>query len=79
MGAFIDLALGRLVATSVQTVLLTALVWSLCRYVRRLSPAAQCWLWWLVALQALVGLLVVSHRAAVAAAGRPHSPSRAFD
>jgi beta-lactamase regulating signal transducer with metallopeptidase domain len=47
----------RLLATSAQTVVLIAAVWALCRYVPRLSPATQCWLWWLVALQALVGLL----------------------
>jgi beta-lactamase regulating signal transducer with metallopeptidase domain len=57
MEAFIDTLLGRLLATSVQTVLLTAVVWMLCRCMPRLSPAAQCWLWWLVTLQAIVGLV----------------------
>ena len=57
MDAFIAASLERLAATSVQTVVLVALVWSLCRLMPRLPPASQCWLWWLVALQALLGLI----------------------
>ena len=40
MNTLLELLGNRLLATSVQTVLLTALVWLLCRYVRRL-PAVQ--------------------------------------
>jgi len=57
MDAFIAACLERLVATSVQTVVLVAMVWGLCRLVPRMPPATQCWLWWLVALQALSGLV----------------------
>lgn len=57
MDTFIDSLLDRMLATSVQTALLTAVVWLLCRNVSRLSPSSQCWLWWLVALQAILGLV----------------------
>jgi len=57
METVLELLGNRLLATSVQTVLLTALVWLLCRSVRRLPAATQCGLWWLVALQAVLGLL----------------------
>lgn len=56
MEAFIPVLVDRLLATSLQTALLVAAVWLLCRLLPRMSPATQCWLWWLVALQALVGL-----------------------
>jgi beta-lactamase regulating signal transducer with metallopeptidase domain len=56
MQALIDIVPGRLLAASIHATLLTALVWGLCRCLPRLPPAAQCWLWWLVALQAVVGL-----------------------
>lgn len=56
MDAMLETMLARLAATSLQTLLLAALVWALCRVWRRLPAASQCWLWWLVALQALVGL-----------------------
>lgn len=55
MDTLAALLLERLLATSAQTALLVALVWVLCRH-PRLPPSTQCWLWWLVALQALVGL-----------------------
>lgn len=51
-----DILLPRLLATSVQSTILVAVVWVLCRFVPRLSAATRCWLWWLVALQLLVGL-----------------------
>ena len=57
MNTLLEVLGQRLLATSVQTVLLTALVWLLCRCVRRLPAGAQCGLWWLVALQAVLGLL----------------------
>lgn len=52
----LELLGSRLLATSVQTALLAGLVWLLCRYVRRLPANTQCALWWLVALQAVVGV-----------------------
>lgn len=52
-----DTLLPRLAAASLQSLLLVAAVWALCRYVPRLSASARCWLWWLAALQLLVGLL----------------------
>lgn len=57
MDAFIQALLERLQATSLQTALLATIVWALCRLAPRLSPATQCWLWWVVALQALAGLI----------------------
>ena len=56
MDMMLELLGNRLLATSVQTIALTAVVWLLCRYVRRLPASTQCGLWWLVALQAVVGL-----------------------
>ncbi len=56
MDTMLELLGNRLLATSVQTIALTAVVWLLCRYVRRLPASTQCGLWWLVALQAVVGL-----------------------
>jgi beta-lactamase regulating signal transducer with metallopeptidase domain len=56
MQALIDIVPGRLLAASIHAALLTALVRGLCRCLPRLPPAAQCWLWWLVALQAVVGV-----------------------
>ncbi len=51
-----DILLPRLLATGVQSTILVAVVWALCRFVPRVSAATRCWLWWLVALQLLVGL-----------------------
>lgn len=48
--------LERLGWTSLQTVLLVALVYGLCRVLPSLSAATRCRLWWLVSLQAVVGL-----------------------
>ena len=56
MSMTLELLGSRLLATSVQTALLAGLVWLLCRYVRRLPASTQCALWWLVAVQAMVGL-----------------------
>jgi len=60
MSMTLELLGSRLLATSVQTALLAGLVWLLCRYVRRLPASTQCALWWLVAVQAVVGLFWVS-------------------
>jgi beta-lactamase regulating signal transducer with metallopeptidase domain len=49
--------LQRLAATSAQTILLATLVWALCRALPRLPASTQCWLWWTVALQAVLGLV----------------------
>ncbi|MDH0577061.1 M56 family metallopeptidase, partial [Stenotrophomonas sp. GD03997] len=48
--------LERLGWTSLQTVLLVALVYGVCRALPSLSAATRCRLWWLVSLQALLGL-----------------------
>ncbi|ALN80067.1 M56 family metallopeptidase [Lysobacter antibioticus] len=53
----VDTLLPRLAAASLQSLLLVAAVWALCRYLPRLSASARCWLWWLAALQLLVGVL----------------------
>ncbi|MDQ1091303.1 beta-lactamase regulating signal transducer with metallopeptidase domain [Xanthomonas sacchari] len=49
--------LSRLLATSVQTVVLVALIWALCRWLPTLPAATRCRLWWLVAAQGVLGLL----------------------
>ncbi len=51
-----EILLPRLFAASVQSTLLVAVVWALCRFLPRLSASARCWLWWLVALQLVVGV-----------------------
>ena len=50
----------RLFAASVQSTLLVAVVWALCRLLPRLPATARCWLWWLVALQLVLGVLWTS-------------------
>ncbi|MGE8221861.1 MAG: M56 family metallopeptidase [Stenotrophomonas sp.] len=50
------LLLERLGWTSLQTVLLVALVNGVCRALPSLSAATRCRLWWLVSLQAVLGL-----------------------
>lgn len=60
MSMTLELLGSRLLATSVQTALLAGLVWLLCHYVRRLPASTQCALWWLVAVQAVVGLFWAS-------------------
>ena len=50
------LLLERLGWTSLQTVLLVALVYGVCRALPSLSAATRCRLWWLVSLQAVLGL-----------------------
>jgi len=57
METFVSELVTRLATTSVQTALLVALVWALCRALPRLPASTQCWLWWVVALQAVVGLI----------------------
>ncbi|OBU65329.1 transmembrane BlaR protein [Stenotrophomonas maltophilia] len=48
--------LERLGWTSLQTVLLVALVYGVCRVLPSLPAATRCRLWWLVSLQAVLGL-----------------------
>ncbi|TMN18306.1 hypothetical protein FF950_15130, partial [Pseudoxanthomonas sp. X-1] len=57
MDAFASELITRLATTSVQTALLVALVWALCRALPRLPASTQCWLWWTVTLQAVIGLV----------------------
>ena len=52
-----DLLLPRLLAASVQSLLVVALVLLVCRLLPRLSSGARAGLWWLVALQLVVGVL----------------------
>lgn len=52
-----EILLPRLLAASVQSTLFVAVVWALCRSLPRLSASARAGLWWLVALQLMVGLL----------------------
>ncbi|MBT2767221.1 M56 family metallopeptidase [Stenotrophomonas sp. ISL-67] len=49
--------LTRLGWTSVQSAVLVALVWGVCRLLPRLPAATRCRLWWLVAVQAVLGLV----------------------
>ncbi|KRG66649.1 hypothetical protein ABB27_13135 [Stenotrophomonas terrae] len=60
MSLTLELLGARLLATSAQTGLLVLVVWLLCRYTRRLPPSTQCALWWLVALQSVIGLIWAS-------------------
>jgi len=48
--------LTRLGWTSLQSAVLVALVWGVCRLLPRLPAATRCRLWWLVAVQAVLGL-----------------------
>lgn len=60
MHAFLGLMGTRLWATSLQTVVLVAVVWLLCRLLPRLPARTQCALWWLVAVQAVLGLVWIA-------------------
>ena len=51
-----DTLLPRLLAAGLQSLLVVAAVWLLCRYLR-LSAALRCWLGWCAALQLLLGAL----------------------
>jgi bla regulator protein BlaR1 len=53
-----DTLLVRLAWTSAQATLLIGALWLLGRWMPRLPPAIRCMLWWLLAAQLLVGLLV---------------------
>ncbi|MFC5741460.1 M56 family metallopeptidase [Dyella tabacisoli] len=53
-----DTLLIRLIWTSAQAALLIGALWLLGRWLPRLSPAIRSTLWWLVAAQLIVGLVV---------------------
>ena len=55
---FIDTLFVRLAWTAAQATVLIGVLWLLGRYVRQLSPAIRCMLWWLVAAQLVLGLAV---------------------
>ena len=52
-----EILLPRLLAACVQSTLFVVVVWALCSLLPRLSASARAGLWWLVALQLVVGLL----------------------
>lgn len=55
---FIDTLFLRLLWTAAQATLLIGVLWLLERYIRHMSPAMRCMLWWLVAAQLLLGITV---------------------
>ena len=55
--AFADAMIDRVLAVGLQSLVLAALVWALCRYLPRLDARTRAWLWWLVATQMVVGLV----------------------
>lgn len=55
--ALADAVIDRLLAVGLQSLILAALVWALCRYLPRLDARTRAWLWWLVATQMVVGLV----------------------
>ncbi|KAF1716890.1 hypothetical protein CSC74_08455 [Pseudoxanthomonas yeongjuensis] len=52
-----EILLPRLLAATVQSTLFVVVVWALCKSLPRLSAAARAGLWWLVALQLVVGVV----------------------
>jgi beta-lactamase regulating signal transducer with metallopeptidase domain len=52
-----EILLPRLLAASVQSTLFVAVIWALCKLLPRLSASARAGLWWLVALQLVIGVL----------------------
>ena len=55
--ALADTMIDRVLAVGLQSLVLAALVWALCRYLPRLDARTRAWLWWLVATQMVVGLV----------------------
>ncbi|MCR6625995.1 MAG: hypothetical protein NVV67_06940 [Pseudoxanthomonas sp.] len=55
--ALADAMIDRVLTVGLQSLLLAALVWALCRYLPRLDARTRAWLWWLVATQMVVGLV----------------------
>jgi bla regulator protein blaR1 len=58
LAAVVDTLFARLAWTTAQATLLIGALWLLGRLVPRLAPAMRCMLWWLVAAQLLLGVLV---------------------
>ena len=54
----VDIVLVRLAWTAAQATVLIAALWLVSRCLPRLSPAIRCMLWWLVALQLVLGIAV---------------------
>lgn len=52
-----EILLPRLLAATVQSTLFVIAVWALCKALPRLSASARAGLWWLVALQLVVGVV----------------------
>ena len=52
-----EILLPRLLAATLQSTLFVIVVWALCKSLPRLSAAARAGLWWLVALQLVLGVL----------------------
>ena len=52
-----EILLPRLLAATVQSTLFVIVLWALCKSLPRLSAAARAGLWWLVALQLVVGVV----------------------
>lgn len=60
LAAVVDTLFTRLAWTAAQATLLIGALWLLERCVPRLAPAMRCMLWWLVAAQLLLGVVVNS-------------------
>lgn len=56
--ALSDTLLSRLAWTAAQAVVLIAAVWLVTRSLPRLSPSIRCMLWWLVAVQLVLGMAI---------------------
>jgi bla regulator protein blaR1 len=54
----VDIVFVRLAWTAAQATVLIAALWLVSRCLPRLSPAIRCMLWWLVALQLVLGIAV---------------------
>jgi beta-lactamase regulating signal transducer with metallopeptidase domain len=58
LATLVDTLFVRLAWTTAQATLLIGALWLLGRCIPRLAPAMRCMLWWLVAAQLLLGLVV---------------------
>lgn len=71
MQSLFEVVVQRLAMTSLQSAALVAVVWLLCKAMPRLPASTQCWLWWMVGLQAMLGLFVAPVELAVLPAAAP--------
>ncbi|MCS3809643.1 M56 family metallopeptidase [Xanthomonas sp. 4461] len=71
MQSLFEVVVQRLAMTSLQSAVLVAVVWLLCKAMPRLPASTQCWLWWMVGLQAVLGLFVAPVELAVLPAAAP--------